>query len=233
MDVKIDFICSYWDDWKGLFRLLESIPVEVVNNFFIRDGRYIPRTDPPEYSQDATNFVISEIRRSDPDWPGKIEYHHNGNKETQIEKRNALWSRVAVDDADFCIVIDSDEYFSIEIDKLNESFKAIKDKYPYRCFPIVASYYGSTGRLPRGFKAPFNFRHKLNPKTISHGSLYDEDGIEIIHEMYKYDEFFPLKRGVPAHQNAPEGIRIFANKGFMSDTRLKNNEIYYTLDPHR
>lgn len=228
-NIKLDFVCSYWDDPKGLFRMLDSIP-SFVNTVFVRDGRYSIRTDEPEYTQAMTDAVIKEFNSKH--LKGKLHYSNNKNLETQIEKRNNLWDKVEKDNPDYCIVIDSDEYMDIDEDLLYSELVRLLD-YPYPCIPIKNMYMVQNYRIPRLFKPPFNFRHIKRENGISHGSLYNPDGIEIINTMHKYDEICPPKRGKPEHSNGIEGITFYHKKNYYSDKRMMANEIYYSTDTTR
>lgn len=228
--LKLDFICSYWDNPQGLRRMIKSIPPEIINTLFIRDGKYAGRDDKPEYHQDETKAVLNYFR--DNGYKGKIHYVLTKKPETQIEKRNKLWDRVELDKPDYCIVIDSDEYIEVDVDLFKSELLRLYD-YPHRCIPIKNKYLGEKYRVPRLFKPPFNFRHKYRSNgMISHGSLFDGEQ-NVIQDVHKYDELNKPKRGQPEHQNGIDGIMMFHNKDVYSNQRMLNNEMYYTTNPER
>lgn len=211
--------------------MLEStIPIKhLLKGIHIRDGRYKERTDTEEYDIKETYVVISHYQNRGFD--NILSYTHSGNSESQVEKRNHLWNIVKEEDPDYTLVLDSDEYLKINLESLREHLDKLKD-YPYRCIPVNYKNTGEMSRLPRLFKRPWNFKHIQFEDRLSHGSLWDDNNIDVTDEMNRYDEVFVPKRGLQLYQNAVNGLEIHSDKSTQSPIRLSNNKSYYDIINH-
>ena len=88
---------------------------------------------------------------------------------------------------------------------------------------------------PRLFKGPFTFRHLQSEKdnTISHGSLYEKDGTEIINQMYAWFKDHPKRQINSDDQSGIDGIKMWHDKTFRSKDRVIADRVYYDETPDR
>ena len=224
---KISIGINYWDDPEGLVKILTNDSVyDYVEKFYVIDGRYEGRNDEQQTHQDYLKDlqqIYSKLHVVDMD----------GKK--QIDKRNFYWRLAEIDEMDFMIVCDSDEYIEFDIPKLESSLRTIITRKE-KCYPVMQDMEGiATMCRPRLFKAPFTFRHLQSTKenTISHGSLYEKDGTEIINQMYAWFKDHPKRQVNSDNQLGVEGIRMWHNKQFRSRERVIADRVYYDENPSR
>jgi len=225
MAYKIGVGLNYYDDLHGLIYQLEAKPgyYDKVDKIYLIDGRYAGREDVPFYNPDETSYLVKK-------YP-KIHYVQMYDRK-QIDKRNRYWELAEEDGMDFMFVIDSDEYFHIEN---TDSLRTLVDR-PEKCFPIEQKHQDiCTMTRPRLFKAPFTFRHiqSTQPNTVSHGSLYEPDGTEIINGMYMYFKDHPKRHLNTEHQAGVPGFYFFHDKQFRSRERVIADRVYYDSVPDR
>ena len=224
---KISIGINYWDDPKGLVKILTNDSVyDYVYKIYVIDGRYEGRSDEPQNHQDYLKDlqeIYSKLHIVDMD----------GKK--QIDKRNTYWRLAQIDDVDFMIVCDSDEYINFDVPKMESSLRTLLDR-PEKCYPVMQHQQDIiTMSRPRLFKGPFTFRHLQNEKenTISHGSLYEKDGTEIINQMYMWFKDHPKRQINSDNQSGVEGIEMWHNKEFRSKERVIADRVYYDENPSR
>jgi hypothetical protein len=153
----------------------------------------------------------------------------------QIAKRNKYWELAQVDEMDYMIVCDSDEYMDFDVPKLVGSLRTL-DARPEKCYPVKQTMEGvSVMSRPRLFKGPFTFRHLQSEKdnTISHGSLYEKDGTEIINQMYAWFKDHPKRQINSDDQSGIDGIKMWHDKTFRSIDRVIADRVYYDETPSR
>ena len=215
---KVAVGINYYDDPKGLIRILSDETLyDYVSTFYVIDGRYAQRYDLPENDPDFTLDLKSIY--------SKMHLVQMSNV-TQIEKRNTYFDLAVENNEDFLIVCDSDEFIRIDPDTFNSSLLTIMDRQA-RCYPILQYMDGVTNQpRPRLFKAPFNYRHIDSQRDcISHGSLWDENGKEVIAEMYYWFQDHP-KRDENGLTGIP-GIAMWHDKEYRSRERVIADRIYY------
>lgn len=222
---KIAIGLNHYDDLHGLLYSLEAKPgyYDKVDKIYLIDGRYSNREDLPEYNPDEIHYVAKK-------YP-KIHYVQMYNK-TQVEKRNKYWELAEADGMDFLIVLDSDEYLHIHN---TDSLRTLIDR-PEKCFPIKQHMEGiCTMSRPRLFKGPFTFRHIQTNKenTISHGSLYEPDGTEVINQMYNWFKDHPKREINSDNQSGVSGFEMWHTKEFRSRNRVIADRVYYDTNPNR
>lgn len=218
MGYKISVGCNFYDDPFGLQRLLNHGGLyDFIHTIYLIDGRYANRKDEPEHDP---AFVEEIIKRYD-----KIHYVKMFDYK-QIEKRNKYWELAQEHNPDFMLVLDSDEYITLDPDKFTESLTICKNR-PERCFPLW-QYHPQVMEMPRPrlFKGPFDYRHVQNKDMISHGTLYDPNGKDVIPEMYGWFKDHEKRTGVP-------GIQIYHDKEFRSESRIIKDRLYYDRNPTR
>lgn len=217
---KVGLGINYWDDVEGLLRILVNDDVyDFVDKIFVIDGRYQGRKDTaqchPTYLEDLKGIY------------DKLEIF-DMNDRLQIDKRNLYWELAEINEMDYMIVLDSDEYLEIDPKQFNLSLRNIKDK-PEQCFPLI-QYMPDVVAMskPRLFKAPFNFRHIQSdkPNTISHGSLYGPNGIEVINQMYKWFDENP-KFSINGDGGGLPGIKLYHDKTYRTRDRTIADRVYY------
>ncbi len=224
--LKVALGINYWDDPKGLIRILNESTYDFVDRIYLIDGRYKTREDVPQYG-DEMDYIIAPKR--------KVQLTRLYDAK-QITKRNRYWERAEEDNMDFLIVIDSDEYMTIDSSLFLKSLEQLSDR-PERCYPISEITTGvATFSRPRLFKPPFDYRHRPNRggNGISHGSLYTEYGesdYEIINEFYAYFKWNPdvdihMGQGIP-------GIQMYQDKTYRSRERVIADRVYYDTVPDR
>ena len=217
---KVAVGINYYDDPRGLVRILSDETVyDYISTFYVIDGRYKDRFDLPENDPEFTLDLKSIY--------SKMHLVQMSNV-TQIEKRNVYFELAKENNEDFLIVCDSDEFIRIDPDTLNSSLRTVMDRSA-RCYPILQHMEGITSQArPRLFKGPFDYYHKEsgNPDIISHGSLWDEQGKEIIVEMYEWykDHEKHEKNGT---QGALPGIAMWHDKTYRTRERVIADRIYY------
>jgi hypothetical protein len=153
----------------------------------------------------------------------------------QIYKRNRYWEMANLFEMDYMIVCDSDEYIKINPEVLNHSLRKIQDR-PEQCYPVEQVMEGvMTMTRPRLFKAPFDFGHVESDKdnTISHGSLYNGDGVEIINQMYAWFKDHPKNHPNSEGQAGVPGIELYHDKTYRTRERVIADRVYYDENPNR
>jgi len=226
-DFKVGVGINYWDDQDGLVKILTDDTVyDYVDKFFIIDGRYDGRKDSPvghpAFLADLKS-IYSKIEVIDMD----------GFK--QIYKRNRYWEMANLFEMDYMIVCDSDEYIKINPEVLNHSLRKIQDR-PEQCYPVEQVMEGvMTMTRPRLFKAPFDFGHVESDKdnTISHGSLYNGDGVEIINQQYEWFKDHPKCQINSENQAGVPGIELYHDKTYRTRERVIADRVYYDENPNR
>ena len=136
---------------------------------------------------------------------------------------------------DYMIVCDSDEYMDFDIPKLIGSLRTL-DARPEKCYPVKQHMEGiNVMSRPRLFKGPFTFRHLQSNKdnTISHGSLYEKNGTEIINQMYAWFKDHPKRQINSEDQSGIDGIKMWHDKTFRSRDRVIADRVYYDETPSR
>lgn len=222
---KVGVGINYFDDTEGLIKILTNDTVyDYITKFYVIDGIYAGRKDKqesdPKYLKDLQN-IYSKIHIVDM------------NNKTQIEKRNKYWELAKKDKMDYMIVCDSDEYIDINPNVFDSSLRTIQDR-PEKCYPIKQHMVGiTTMSRPRLFKAPFTFRHLQSEDTISHGSLYEKDGTEIIAQMYAWFKDHPKREVNSDNQSGVDGIQMWHDKEFRSKERVIADRVYYDNNPNR
>ena len=215
---KVAVGINYYDDPRGLVRILSDETVyDYISTFYVIDGRYKDRFDLPENDPEFTLDLKSIY--------SKMHLVQMSNV-TQIEKRNVYFELAEENNEDFLIVCDSDEFIRIDPDTLNSSLRTIMDRES-RCYPILQYMEGVTNQpRPRLFKAPFDYKHIDSQRDcISHGSLWDENGKEVIGEMYNWFKDHP-KRDEHGLTGIP-GIAMWHDKEYRSRERVIADRIYY------
>ena len=216
---KVAVGINYYDDPKGLIRILSDETLyDYVSTFYVIDGRYAQRYDLPENDPDFTLDLKSIY--------SKMHLVQMSNV-TQIEKRNTYFDLAVENNEDFLIVCDSDEFIRIDPDTLDSSLRTTMDRQA-RCYPILQYMDGVTNQpRPRLFKAPFNYRHIDSQRDcISHGSLWDENGKEVIAEMYYWFQDHP-KRNENGGLTGIPGIAMWHDKEYRSRERVIADRVYY------
>ena len=224
---KVGVGINYWDDPKGLIQILtDDIVYDYVDYFFIINGRYKGRRDAPvnhpNYLSDLMGIYDKLIVTNMDDY-------------TQIEKRNMYWKHAGTSSMDYMIVCDSDEYIKIKPDTLNCLLQTIQDR-PEQCYPVEQVMEGGmTMTRPRLFKAPFDFGHVESDKdnTISHGSLYNGDGVEIINQQYEWFKDHPKCQINSENQAGVPGIELYHDKTYRTRERVIADRVYYDENPNR
>jgi len=224
---KIAVGINYWDDPKGLIKILTNDTVyDYVDKFYVIDGRYEGRHDEPESHVD----YLSDLEKI---YSKLHVVSMDGAK--QIDKRNTYWKLAQAENMDFVIVLDSDEYLTFDIPKLESSLRTVLDR-PEKCFPVMSDMqHIAVMSRPRLFKGPFTFRHVQSTKenTISHGALYEEDGTEVINQMYAWFKDHPKRQINSEDQSGLDGLVIYHNKEFRSKERVIADRVYYDETPDR
>ena len=218
---KVGIGINYWDDVEGLLRILTNDDVyDFVDKIFVIDGRYEGRKDEPKCHPTYLKDLLGIY--------SKLEVYDMDNRK-QIDKRNLYWHLANISKMDYMIVLDSDEYLQIEPKTLNRTLRTLIDK-PEQCYPILQHMEGVvSASRPRLFKAPFNFGHiqSTKPNTISHGSLYTPEGVELINQMYKWFDNNPQFSVNDNEQGGIPGIKMFHDKTFRSRDRVIADRVYY------
>ena len=215
---KVAVGINYYDDPKGLIRILSDETLyDYVSTFYVIDGRYAQRYDLPENDPDFTLDLKSIY--------SKMHLVQMSNV-TQIEKRNTYFDLAVENNEDFLIVCDSDEFIRIDPDTLDSSLRTTMDRQA-RCYPILQYMDGVTNQpRPRLFKAPFDYKHIDSQRDcISHGSLWDENGKEVIGEMYNWFKDHP-KRDEHGLTGIP-GIAMWHDKTYRTRERVIADRVYY------
>lgn len=200
--------------------------MDIIDVIYLIDGRYAGRNDNPQYQDDMTEAIVHATP--------KIHYIKMYNVK-QIEKRNKYWELAEKDGVDWVIVLDSDEYIEIKnpnsfMDLLNN----LKDDYPMaRCFPVAGNNLGHFFPMPRLFTTPFDYRHRHNIGNISHGSLYDPQGKEIINDMYQYYNVMRKVKGLDGNMACVPYIELVHTKDMRTEDRVNRDYIYYSDNPDR
>jgi len=222
---KISIGINYWDDAEGLMRLLQSLP-NIITRIYIIDGAYPGRYEKPRYKDEMTMAIVHSMRN--------ITYIKM-NDAKQIDKRNKYWELAQKDGMEWLIVIDSDEYMEIDEPYMFSAYllKMIEQFPKSRCFPIEGNNLGHFTAAPRLFRAPFNYRHIQQKTNISHGSLYDPDGKEIIDEMYIYYEYMRHKCNLPLDKACVPFIKIIHDKKYRDKKRIDADYLWYSDNPTR
>jgi hypothetical protein len=225
--LKIAIAVNYWDDPEGLMRLLKSIPLSIIYKVYLIDGRYSGRYDSPVYKDEMTEAIVHSM--SD-----YIHYVKMYNVK-QIDKRNKYWELAENDEIDWMIVIDSDEYIEVDEPVMFERYllKLEEDWPDSRCFPVAGNNMGHFFAMPRLFKKPFNYRHIQQEGKISHGSIYDPNGKEIIDEMYRYYNHMRKERGKDGADACVHFISMVHDKGFRTIDRINKDYVYYNDNKER
>jgi hypothetical protein len=217
---KIGVGINYWDDPYGLINLLETPKfLDIINIIYLIDGKYKGRDDSEEYDNNLTQTIVKKYNN-------KIYYIKKYNV-TQIEKRNIYWELAEKDNLDLMFVLDSDEYIEFK-DGYEEQLDRVME-FDAQCFPITESWEDISVETPRPrlFKKPFNFRHKINTNgMISHGSLWNEQGREIINDIYRWFSVNGERLGVPK-------LNLIQTKRFRSKKRVDADYVYYANNPLR
>ena len=215
--MKIAAGINVWDDPVGLLYLFEHGDFwKYIDIAYVIDGRYENRGDRPEFDQKITEAIISK-------YGDRVRYISMGGKK-QIDKRNKYWEWAEEEDIDFLLVIDTDEWIEFQ-PQFNTTLEICKE-YDSQCFPIEHDNMGVSGSRPRLFKKPFNYRHKDREHNISHGALYRKDGTEVIEEMYRWSLEYGKRKTIL-------GVKMFHDKKFRSDKRVKCDYVYYNDNPTR
>lgn len=198
---------SSFNDVDGLDRLLTPEVEDMFDNIYVVEGRYegypvIDGYDPyyivDRFADSTINFKVMD-----------------GYK--QIEKRNEYFKLAA--DYDFALVVDSDEWVEINqtvFDSELERLQSSKD----RCFPIELINLGQRMFGPRLFRKPMglHYRQSADPKTISHGQIWDENGNEVVRGIWN---FHGIRKG-----EYVKGMRMYHDKEKRSMERLINDLKY-------
>jgi len=226
---KVGVGINYWDDPKGLIKILTNETVyDFIDTFFLIDGRYKNREDEAESPDWMLRGICEKFR--------KIHLVRLYDK-LQIDKRNRYWELAEEYEMDFMIVLDSDEYITIEPDVFNDSLRTLVDR-DEKCYPVRQSQQDiAITKRPRLFKGPWTFRHIQNTKpgrNISHGSLYEDYGkgvTEIVNQMYAWYKDNPNEdeRG----RNGIGGLFMYHDKDFRTKERVIADRIYYDENPKR
>ncbi len=216
MRYKLSVGCNFYDDPYGLQRILDNKEFyEYIHKFYLIDGVYQNRNDNPEHD----HLLLENIIKQYP----KIEYY-NMPYHTQVQKRNKYWELARNDD--FLLVLDSDEYVTIDPVKLDETLNICMNREA-RCFPVWQSHPQVTEMpRPRLFKKPFDYRHIQHEDRLSHSSVYDINGVEIINEMYQWYEDHEKRTYV-------QGIKMYHDKNYRSQERIIKDRIYYDKTSNR
>lgn len=229
MGFKVAVGINYWDDPKGLLKILTNDTVyEYIDRFYIINGKYFGRYDKPEFPSDYIDDLKSIY--------SKIKLY-NMSDVKQIDKRNKYWELAEKEGIDYLIVLDSDEYLDINPSVFNSSLRIINNR-PERCYPIIQYMEGvTTVKRPRLFKAPFDYRHVENKSGngISHGSIYEnygESDKEIIQQMYAWYNDHP-KRSVGDNHVGVPGIEMWHDKEYRSRERVIADRVFYDKNPNR
>ena len=212
--MKLDILCNYWDDPRGLMRLLESPGLaNITSTLHILDGQYCNHKGEAEYRQELTNEIYTNYNQRN--WNGKINYSTCKGL-TQVEKRNKLWRNIANTNPDFVIVLDSDEHVELNIDLFELKLKPLLMSESC-CFNLEARHWDTDYLLPRLFKKYSEWRFK---HIESHGSLYDltRKNKEIINDRYNQE---PVK-----------GFKILHDKEYRSKIRKETDKKYQTVTNH-
>ena len=197
--------------------LSDETVYDYISTFYVIDGRYKDRFDLPENDPEFTLDLKSIY--------SKMHLVQMSNV-TQIEKRNVYFELAKENNEDFLIVCDSDEFIRIDPDTLNSSLLTIQSRKD-RCYPILQYMEGVTSQpRPRLFKSPFSYKH-VDSQTdcISHGSLWDENGKEVIGEMYNWFKDHP-KRDEHGLIGIP-GIAMWHDKTYRTRERVIADRVYY------
>lgn len=214
---KIGLGINYWDDPQGLLRILYN-SYDNVYVIYLIDGRYVGRNDIEEHLP----TLAEEIAKQYP----KIHYVKIHDSK-QIEKRNKYFELAEKDNIDFLIVLDSDEYLEFYPELEDSLNKAMDMKW--RCFPCAESWKDVVEETPRPrlFKKPFVYRHRQNPNgMISHGSIWDKDGKDVIPEMYGWCSVYGERKSIP-------GLKLIQDKIFRTKKRVDLDYLYYENNPLR
>ena len=223
--IKIAVGINYWDDAEGLMRLLQSLP-KCITRIYIIDGAYPGRYDKAEYKDEMTMAIVHAMRN--------ITYIKMNNAK-QIDKRNKYWELAEKDDMDWLIVMDSDEYLEVEDqDMFCAYLLKMSEQFPKpRCFPLAGNNMGNFQAVPRLFKGPFNYRHIQQEGKISHGSIYDPEGKEIIDEMYRYYEYMRDKLCLSGEKACVPFLRLVHDKTYRDKKRIDADYLWYSDNPTR
>lgn len=191
---------------------------DVVHTIYLIDGRYAGRDDTEEHDSNIAQTISKKFT--------KINYVKMYNVK-QIDKRNKYLELAERDNIDFLIILDSDEYieFTEELDNSLDIANTMKA----RCFPCAESWVDVPyfSPRPRLLKKPFNCRYKENPNgMISHGGVWDENGKDILPEMYEWMSVYGERFSVP-------GIKLFQDKIFRSKKRVDADYLYFENNPLR
>jgi len=200
MKYKIGIGINYWDDPKGLLRILQSNLYDICEVVYVIDGRYKGRKDEKEYTVDIPSLIKI--------YP-KIHYVKMRDK-IQIDKRNRYWELAEQDDLDFMFKIDSDEV--IEITDLKSFEKDLDLMMAFdECqgFPIAFDNMRNDTHMIRLWKKPFDFRHRQNSgPNISHSQLfgkYGKDNKEMLGQFQRWYDYKGQGKNVI-------GIQMFHDK---------------------
>ena len=201
--------------------------MKIIYKIYIIDGRYAGRDDEPVFIDDMIQAIVRSIEKN-------VHYVKMYNAK-QIDKRNRYWDLAEKDGIDWMIVIDSDEYIKVKDESLFERYLlTLNDRFPgKRCFPIANNNMGHFFPTPRLFKGPFNYRHIEQTDKISHGSLYDPDGTEVINEMYAYYNQMRKTRGLDGVNACVPFIEMVHDKEFRDADRINKDYVYYNDNKNR
>jgi hypothetical protein len=107
----------FFDDEKGLQRCLNSIQ-SFVDLVITIDGKFKHFEDDHDLSIDNSRKIVESFSNA--------EYYCYSNL-TEIDKRNKYLEIAGSKEVDFLLVIDSDEYAVIDINKLSQDLAKIKE----------------------------------------------------------------------------------------------------------
>ena len=115
MTIKIAIGCIFYNNAKELKRLLESIPIGVLDYFIGIDGVFKftkeQNKDLPDYSNDGCRELIFEHSNS----KEFVAIYYQNTDTTEFEKRNTYLEVCdKLGDIDILIIVDTDEYFKYE-----------------------------------------------------------------------------------------------------------------------
>jgi len=152
MKYKIGIGINYWDDPKGLIRILQCEAYNICEVVYLIDGKYKGREDEEEYTVDIPTLLKN--------FP-KIHYVKMRDK-IQIEKRNRYLELAEQDDLDFLIVCDSDHVLEVD-DSLEGELDRVMEYDKCRIFPIdfIDGIQVRT-KIIKLLKKPFDYRHRQN-----------------------------------------------------------------------
>ena len=218
MKYKIGVGINYWDDPKGLVRMLETPTFyDRVDQIYLIDGQYRGRNEKREFAENFAFHISQEYK--------KILYMRT-NGWNQVEKRNQYWNMAELMDMDFMLFLDSDEFCQFD-DRFDNTLDLCM-KSRKQMFLVDMHIFKEEGDITvpfkRLFRKPFDFRHKNLPDKISHGFLYKPDGTEYNVAI----DFENVNRDIGVN-----GILITHEKAYRSKKREREDESYYKKTPFR